>query len=433
METDSITLELVYIGICLVLSGFFSGSETALTSLSELKINHMLSENYDRAKPLIIWRDNPNKVLNTILIGNNIVNILGSVLAANTAAKITGSSSIALVTGIMTILVLIFGEITPKTFAKHNAETLGLLSMKLLRLFYIVFYPFTYLINKLVVAFIKISGGSLGNGGPKITEGELEYLVSVGHQEGVLENDKKEMIHNIFDISETYVKEAMVPRTDMMALNKEATEDEIWSLILETEYSRIPVYEGDIDNIIGVLFVKDLVKNFRKHEKIDFEGAIRPPYFVPETKKIDDLLREFQKARAHIAIVIDEYGGVAGIITMEDILEEIVGEIWDEHDVEEHECVQVSDDTYIVDVRMDIDDFCEKFGIEKTQDMEEYETLGGLIFDIADKIPEVGEIYEYSEYRFKILTKHERRLDKIEIKKLAMQDDGLDREIIENP
>jgi len=417
--SDSITLELISIAICLVFSGFFSGTETALTSLNELKIDHIISERGKVAKDLLIWKNNPNKVLNTILIGNNVVNILGSVLAADVTAKMFQNSQIAAVTGIMTLLVLIFGEITPKTFAKHNAVTISIYTMKLLKIFYIALYPFSYALNKMVKGLIKVSGGSLENGDPKITEDEIEYLIDVGGKEGVIAVDKTEMLSKIFDISEIYVKEVMVPRPDMVVIDIESEPSEIWKVIRETEYSRIPVFEEEIDNIIGILYVKDIARTKATlDDNFDFRSFLKNATFIPETKKIDTMLGEFQKSRTHIAIVIDEYGGVAGLLTLEDILEEIVGEIWDEYDTADLDIVQKDENNFILDVRLDIDDFCEKFDVEKTDEMEEYETLGGFIFDIAGKIPEEGEIYEYENYRFKILAVEDRKLDKVEVSRM---------------
>ena len=418
--SESLVLELLAIGACILLSGLFSGSETALTSLGELKVRHMLEED-PKAKPLQLWHDHPNKVLNTILIGNNIVNILGSVLATDFSAKVFGNSHIAAVTGVMTLMVLFFGEITPKTFAKHNAVAIAPYVMRVLKIPYIVFYPFSFGINKLVKGMIILSGGKLDKSKNKITEDELEFYITESEKDGVIENGKSRMLQNIFDISEIYVKEVMVPRTDMLAIDITDPIDSIMEKIYASEFSRIPVYEENIDKIIGILYVKDLLRFVNKEDDtFDLRKVLRKPYFIPETKKIDSMLGEFQKNRNHMAVIIDEYGGVDGIVTLEDILEEIVGEIWDEYDTEEHVVTQVADDTYIVDVRMDIDDFCERFDLEKTMEMEEYETFGGLVFDVAEKIPEVGEQYTYENYTFKIMNKHERRLDKVELRRIQI-------------
>lgn len=414
---DSLLFELITIGVCIIFSGFFSSSETALTSLSELKVKHLLQEKGEKAKDLELWLLHPNKVLNTILIGNNIVNILGSVVAAEVSNKIFGSSAIAIATGVMTFLVLIFGEIAPKTFAKHNAESLALFIIKILKIFYFFFYPISLALDKLVKIIIKLSGGNVENSGPKITEDEIEFLISVGEKEGVLENQKKEMLHNIFEISETTVKEVMVPRTDLVAIKYGTDINEILNVLANTEYSRIPIYEGKMDNILGILHVKDLLKYVSKDvQQLDIKTILRKPYFVPSTKKIDDLLREFQVNRIHFAIVVDEYGGVDGIVTLEDILEEIVGEIRDEYDKDENdEIIQLDENTYEVDPRIDIDDFSEFFGLEIQDDLD-YETLGGLIFDLSGRIPEIGEVFYVGNIEILIKEKDGRRINKVIVK-----------------
>lgn len=420
----SILSDLISIGFCLLFSGFFSATETALTSLSDIKVKHILSEKGNKAKQLEIWLNHPNKVLNTILIGNNIANILGSVLAARLVGQIFDNATIAVTTGVMTLLVLIFGEITPKTFAKHNAESFALISLRILKIFYIILYPFTHILNILVSVTIKLMGGSIKNDGPTITEDELEFMIEEGGKEGVLEDQQKEMLQNIFDISDTYTKEVMVSRTDMLAIEDDTPLDALLEIVADAEHSRIPIYKERLDNIIGVLYVKDLLKYIKLDKsEIKITEIMREPHFVPETKKIDDLLKDFQFSRVHLAIVIDEYGGVAGIVTLEDVLEEIVGEIRDEYDEdEEDDIVQIKKGLYHVDARLDIDDFCEYFEIEKTEDMEEYETFGGLIYDLAGNIPERGNHFKLLNFEFCVLETDGRKLEKIEVKKIEVEE-----------
>ncbi|MCX8084049.1 MAG: hemolysin family protein [Calditerrivibrio sp.] len=415
----------IAIFLCLLLSAYFSASETALTSLSELKAKHMIQEMGERGKILELWLLHPNKVLYTLLIGNNIVNILSSVLAADVAYKIFKDSSIAIVTGIMTVLIIFFGEIFPKTYAKHNAEKFSIFTMYILKIFFWLFYPFSWTLNKVVKALIKLFGGKVENEGPKITEDELEFLISIGEKEGVLENQKKEMLHNIFEISETSVKEIMVPLNDVTMIELSTPIDEIINVIAKTEYSRIPVYEDNTDNVIGILYSKDIIKYVNKGlDKINIKNILKKPYFVPSTKRIDDLLREFQINRIHLALVVDEYGSIDGLITLEDILEEIVGEIRDEYDKEEEEDIkQIGEGQYIIKGRLNIDDFCEYFSIQKTEDMEQYETISGLIYDLADKIPEVGEEYVYDGYKYIVVEKDGRKIQKIKMIKIEPKQD----------
>jgi len=418
-----VNTEIILIVVSLIVSAFFSSSETALTSLSKIKVAQIVKGGSKNAKYFNLWMKHPNKMLNTILIGNNVANIFASVLAGSLANKLSGSSQIAITTAVMTILILFFGEITPKTFAKHNSEVISAFFIRPLVLLYYLFYPFTYIINIFVKVVIRIMGGKIDKEQPLITEDEIEFMINIGEEEGILEDETKEMMHNIMDIKDISVKEIMVPRTEMVAVSMDSTIDDVLKVIEEYEYSRIPVYEKDLDHIAGILYVKDLImyaKEGLKNLNIDLKNMIKEPFFVPETKNIYDLFKEFQSKRVHLAIVIDEYGGVAGIATMEDILEEIVGEIRDEYDsAEEDEFVEVNENTFIVDAGMDLDDFCEKLGIEKTEDMEEYETVGGLIYDLADKIPSEGEELDFGDkFRIKVAKTEGNKIVKVEVKRI---------------
>ncbi len=418
-----VNTEIILIVLSLIVSAFFSSSETALTSLSKIKVAQIVKSGSKNAKYFNLWMKHPNKMLNTILIGNNVANIFASVLAGSLANKLSGSSQIAITTAVMTILILFFGEITPKTFAKHNAEAISAFFIRPLVLLYYLFYPFTYVINVFVKVVIKIMGGKIDKEQPLITEDEIEFMINVGEEEGILEDETKEMMHNIMDIKDISVKEIMVPRTEMVAVSIDSTIDDVLKVIEEYEFSRIPVYENDLDHIAGILYVKDLImyaKEGLKNLNIDLKNMIKEPFFVHETKNIYDLFKEFQSKRVHLAIVIDEYGGVAGIATMEDILEEIVGEIRDEYDsAEEDEFVEVNENTFLVDAGMDLDDFCEKLGIEKTEDMEDYETVGGLIYDLADKIPSEGEELDFGDkFRIKVLKTEGNKIVKVEVKRI---------------
>jgi CBS domain containing-hemolysin-like protein len=416
-------LELILIIICLLLSAFFSATETSLISISELKAKHLIEENGSYAKALQLWLLKPNKVLITILIGNNIVNIFSSVLATDLSMKLFGNIQLAITTGIMTFLILLFGEITPKALAKHNYEKLGVIFIKPLKYFYYLFYPVTYILEYFVILLNKITGIKIEKLGPSITEEEIEFLIKMGEKEGILEYQKKEMLHNVFEISERTAKEVMVPRTDMIVLDVEESFDNMLKIIRDTEFSRIPVYEERLDNIIGILYVKDILKHLNlKLDSIKVRSIIRKAYFVPETKKLDELLKEFQLKRIHMAIVVDEYGGVSGIVTLEDIIEEIVGEIRDEYDIEEDiKIVKISEDLYKADARINIDDFLEYFNIERAENMGGFGNLGGLTYDLAGKVPEVGEEYHFNGYILKVLHRDGRKLKTIEIKKLVEQ------------
>ena len=406
----------------LICSAFFSSSETALTSLSPLKVSQIVQSGDKNAKYFSLWLHHPNKMLNTILIGNNIVNIFASVLAGDLAMKLSGSSQLAVTTAVMTILILFFGEITPKTFAKHNAERFAKFSIRVLAVLYYLFYPFTYIINIFATAVIKIAGGEVGGEKPLITEEELEFMINVSEKEGILENQTREMMHNIIDIKDISVKEIMVPRTEMVCVDVESSMETLLEIIEEYEYSRIPAYEGNLDNIVGIAYIKDLIKKAKEKDihSISIREILRDAMFVPETKHIYDLFKEFQARHIHVAIVIDEYGGVAGLVTMEDILEEIVGDIRDEYDEkEEDEFVKLDNGVYIVDAGMGLDDFCEKLDINKESYMEEYETVAGLVYDLADRIPNEGDEFELEgRYKIRVLKVNGKKIEKVEVRKI---------------
>lgn len=425
MEVDSIILHVFSIFICILLSGFFSGSETALTSLSEMKIRHMIAED-PKARILELWLQHPNKLLNTILIGNSAANVLAAVLAADMVRNLVGNSQIAIVTGVMTLLILIFGEIIPKTFAKHNAIYISIHFMKILKVIYTVLYPATFIMNKFAVAMIKLSGGSLDKK-PKLTEDEIEFIINVGEKEGALENGQKEMLQNIFELGDMNIKEIMTPRRDIIAVNINDSFDAIMDKVLTNEFSRLPVYEETIDKIIGIMNAKELLVFTRENkDNFDLRKMIREPYFIPGSKKIDTMLTEFQKTRNHMAIVLDEYGGVAGLLTLEDVLEVIVGEIYDEYDSEEAAEIEVErtdEDTYVIDAMMDMDDFCEEFGIERTGGMEDYDTLAGLIYDLAGKVPEQDDSFELHGYELKVMEIADRKICKVQLKKITKETD----------
>lgn len=414
---SGLAYDIALIAVSVCLSAYFSAAETAVSSMNELRIRLAFRDFGEKAKSLELWASNPNKVLNTILAGNIIMNVLASVMAARAAAGIFGGASAAFITGIMAFIILFFCGTIPKAFAKNNAAAVAIYSMKVLKVFYVLLYPVTWVMEGTATVITRLTGGS-GGRRPRITEDELEFLINVGEKEGVLEKDKGEMITNIFDISDIQVREVMVPRIDIAAVPENITKEELTALIGETEFSRIPVYRESLDDIIGILYVKDIIKmNGRDYRVQDLMNFLREPLFVPETKKIDVMLKEFQKNRLHMAVVMDEYGGTAGIVTMEDILEEIVGDIFDEYDEEDAEVVKVSDGVYLVDARMGIDDFCEEFGLEKTEDMSEYETLGGFVLDIAGEMPNEGDSFEWNQYRFTVKEMKDRSLERIEVRK----------------
>ena len=312
-----------------------------------------------------------------------------------------------------------FGETIPKTLARYEVISISSRHVKILSKFYILFFPVIFISDILTAFSLKLFGKNLKKD-PKFSEDELEFLINVGEKEGKLQPDKGEMITNIFDISDIDVKEIMVPRIDVTAVPENISTEEIKEIIRETEYSRIPVYRNSLDNIIGILYVKDLIRLKGTDYKMeDLLKLLRKPLFVPETKKIDLMLKEFQKNKLHIAVVVDEYGGTAGIITMEDILEEIVGDILDEYDIDSEEIKQISENKYIINGRMSVNDFCDYFNIEEFDEDDDYDTVAGLVFDIAGEVPKIGDEFIWNNFKFIIKRLENRRIDLMEVEILG--------------
>lgn len=327
--------------VLILLSGFFSASETALTAYRSNDLEKLdEGKRKKKLKLLKQWLKNPNEMLTGLLIGNNIVNILASSIATVVVINRFGqkSSSVLLATALMTILILIFGEITPKLIARNNSSEISEGVIVLIYILSFIFKPAIYLLM-LISKFIgRILGINLASSNIMITEQDIISFVNVGNAEGIIEEDEKEMIHSIVTLGETSAKEVMTPRTSMLAFEGKKTINEVWDEIIESGFSRIPVYEETIDDIIGILYIKDIMKYIKNGDmETPINEIVRKTYYVPETKSIIEILKEFRTLQVHIAMVLDEYGGVVGLVTIEDLMEEIVGEIRDEYDDDEEE------------------------------------------------------------------------------------------------
>lgn len=383
-------IQLVFLLLLVLLSGFFSGSETALMSVSKVKVRHDAQKGLERAKSVDILLKAPSKFLTTILVGNNVVNIAGSALATTLALELFGSNGPWIATTVMTLLILVFGEITPKTYATQNSEKVSYASAPYLLLLSKIFKPLVKVLITITNWGIKLLGGDPDQKKPFITEAEIIRSVNVGKEEGVIEEEEREMIHSIFAFDDTIVREVMIPRIDIFALEVDTSLEAVWDLIIENGHSRIPIYRESIDNIIGLLYAKDLLNFiFQRSNDLTIGELLRPAYFVPESKKVNQLLREMKRAKVHMAIVLDEYGGTAGIVTIEDLLEEIVGDIQDEYDFEEVNYDYLNEKELIVDARMPVDELNDLLNIKLPED--EYDTLGGLVLNFLGHVPVEGE------------------------------------------
>ena len=389
-------------------------SETALMSISKIRIRHMVEEGVKGAKLLEKLLENPNKLLSAILIGNNIANIGASAIATTLATEIIGGEGgVAIATGIMTVLVLIFGEITPKSIAKQKSEKVSLLVSKPIKLLVIILSPFVVVFTAISGLFIRLFGGNPKETEPFITEEELKTMVGVSEEEGVLEDVEKEMIFNVFEFGDLQVKDVMIQRVDIVAIEKESTYEEVLSVIKKEQFSRIPVYDDTIDNIIGILNVKDLIMAGESKEDFQVLKYIREPNYTFEFKKVAEVFKEMKKTRNHLDIVLDEYGGTVGIVTIEDLIEEIVGEIEDEYD-EHNEPIQVvKDNEYIVNGGAKLDDISELIGINI--ESEELDSVGGLVIEELGRIPEENEEVIINKVKFIVEKMDKNRIKKVRI------------------
>lgn len=436
--------ELLLILVCIILSGVFSGSETALTSLHEARIHQLLEVHRPGARLLRLWKTSPNLVLVTLLLWNNFVNILASSLATDFTLRLlkgTGLGStgyaISIAVGVMTLLILTFGEIIPKTYAKNNCEQVVVL-LPLLLLFHYVSLPLARLFSRFTASLVQLAGGSIQRRFPSVTADELEYFIEQLSHEGTLDRDTKFMLLAVFKLGEKVAKEIMTPRTEMIMLEANATLQQVLTIVEKQEFSRYPVYEEAKDEIIGLFYLKDLTRYLKKVDRPPFcvKDFLRTAYFVPETKPLDELLREFRRKRIHMAIVVDEWGGTAGLVTLEDVIEEMVGEIYDEYDEEKQLFKKLDKNRYSIEARIDLEDLAACLGEDLNREVElpeskDYESLGGLLMFVAGKVPETGEELTYtlpppdasdeSEptkpliLRFKILDSDGRRIGRVEL------------------
>src|SRR5436305_594545 len=415
--------QLTVLIVTLILCGIASAAETALTSVSRIKLKNLVEEGDEKAAEVERLLAQPNTFLTTILIVNNVAVIIASSMATVLALRFSATLGELISTIVTSLVVLIFCEITPKTAAVQNPLRWARAFVGPVKAAAWILHPLVWSLSTITSFFVRITGGQMIHRGPFVTEEELRLLVTVGEEEGVLEEEETEMIHSIFGFADTRVREVMVPRIDMVTLPSTATVTEAVDVALQGGFSRIPVYEESvgIDEIIGILYTKDMLKQMREgHDDFPVRDLVRPAYFVPETKKLDDLLREIRQKRVHMVIVVDEYGSVAGLVTIEDLVEEIVGDIKDEYDSEENLFEKINEDEYIFDAKISIYDFNELMHMHLAD--TDYETLGGFVYAQLDKIPNTGDTITYEDLKFTVLAKRGRRITKIRVERAAEGD-----------
>ncbi|MFI3209653.1 MAG: hemolysin family protein [Peptostreptococcaceae bacterium] len=414
MDRTGITIQLVLLGVLLVGSGFFSASETALMSLSKIRMRHLQDEGVKGAKLVSKLLDNPKTLLSSILIGNNVVNIAATSISTSLFMELLGVNGVPVATAVMTILVLIFGEITPKTIAANNSEKVSIFVSKPIQFFIFILKPVVFVFNIITSIIFKILGVKDKGAQPYITEEELKTMVNVGHEEGVLEMEEREIINNVFEFGDMQAKEAMIQRLDMICIDVFTKYNELMQIFKEEQFSRIPVYEDNVDNIIGIVNIKDII--FLSDEEVnnfDVRTYMREAFVTYEFKKIAQLLEEMKKDRSQMAIVLDEYGGTAGLVTIEDLVEVIVGDIEDEYDEFDDEIQVIKEDEYIIDGSAKISDVNELIGTKL--ESEEFDSIGGYIIGHLNRFPEENEVIEEGNIKFCIEGIDKNRIKKIRV------------------
>lgn len=418
---DTNGLSYLFLLVLLALSAFFSASETAFSSLNKIRLKNYADEGNRKAKRALRIAENFDKMLSTILVGNNVVNMASASLATLLATAVFGASGAAIATAAITVLVLIFGEILPKSLAKENSENVamafgGLLSMLM------------KLLTPIVFVFVKIKEFSMrlihhGKTQPSVTEEELKYIVNSIEQEGVLEEQESDLVRSALEFDEIMVQEILTPRVDLTAINVDTSLQEALKVVLDAHFSRIPVYRGTIDNIIGVLQVRDLLKAVVTGEETRLSHLVTDCIYIHKTMRISKLLTELKSKKMHLAVVTDDYGGTMGIVTMEDVLEQLVGDIWDESDEVVDDLVKTGDDTYLVSGDMNVFSLLEDLEIDDRDFDSDYNTVGGWAMEMLGHIPQPGEQYAYRNLIVTVMVVEEQRIISLRVQKLPSADE----------
>lgn len=388
MDSSSV-LQFIFLIVLIALSAFFSSAETALTTVNRVRVRTLIDEGNRRAAVLQKVLDNYSKMLSSILIGNNVVNLSASALTTTLAMKLWGNYAVSIATGVLTLVVLLCGEIVPKNAATLNAEKISLAYARIIYYLMKLLTPLIYIVDRLSVGIMILLHVDPNKKKDQITESELKTYVDVSHEDGVIESEEREMIYNVFDFSDAVAKDIMIPRIDMSTINVEAGYEELLGVFKEYMYTRVPVYQDDNDNIIGLVNIKDFIL-VEDRENFKITDILRDAYYTYEFKKTADLMIEMREKRFNVAFVLNEYGSCVGMITLEDLLEEIVGEIRDEYDADEDELIQeIGERQYLVEGGMKLDDINDALGTEL--ESEDYDSIGGIIIEILDRMPVPGD------------------------------------------
>lgn len=406
-------IQLVSLFLLLALSAFFSSAETALTTCNKMRIHSLAEEGNKRASKLEAVLANQGKMLSAILVGNNIVNLSASSIATVLATDLLGSSGAGIATGILTVLILIFGEISPKTLATIHADSIALKYAGIIQAFMLVCTPVIFIVSKLSMGFLMLLGVDPNERQSTITESELRTIVDVSHEEGVIESEERKMINNVVDFGDSQAKDVMVPRIDMTFAQADMSYNELLDIFREEHFTRLPVYKDSTDDVIGIINMKDLLL-YHEGEPFSIYNYLREVYFTHEYKKTSELFRELRIRNASLAIVLDEYGATAGLITLEDLLEEIVGDIRDEFDEDEEEEIQkVAENEYMIEGSVKLSDLNEELELEL--ESEDYDSIGGFIIGQLEHLPEEGESVTYENLILKVESVEKKRIEKVRL------------------
>ena len=429
MDTDSSMV--IVLVVLLALSAIFSSAETAFLSTNKIRLRNLQEDGEKKAGLVLDLLENQNRLISTLLVGNNIVNISSSALATKMATDYFGDAGVGIATGIMTLLVLVFGEVVPKNLAAAHAEGWAMFVAPFIKRVSVILTPLVFLLTKLSDTVVRFSKKNEEED-PTITEDEFKILVNVGQEEGVFDESETEMINSIMEFDETYVKAIMVPRIDIVAVDVDDSINDALRLIIDGGHSRIPAYEESIDNIVGILYAKDIFEHLNANfDELKVKELIRDAYYIPETKKVSDLLNELRLKKVHMAIILDEYGGTNGLVTIEDLIEEIIGDIQDEYDVEEDLIVMHSDNQLVADARAPIGDVEEAFDMELDEEIledSEADTIGGLAFEHLGGIPEVNDEVTVGRFLIRIVNVSGRRITKVEVTLLPPEEEEDDED-----
>ncbi len=412
------SLQLVSIVVLILMSAFFSSAETALTTVNKHRLRSLMENGNRAAERVLKLVENPSKMLSAILIGNNIVNIAASSITTTFTAEVLGNSFIGIVTGLLTLVVLLFGEITPKSLATLYSEKISLIYIHIVAPMTWILTPVIWVVDKLSAIIFFVIRVDRNKAKEQMTEGELRTIVDVSVEDGVIEKEEKSMINNVVDFGDSKAKDVMIPRADMELISVDATFDEVFSVFNEEHYSRLPVYDDNKDSVIGIIYMKDLFlyqnRADTKNQSFSVRKIMREPFFVYEYQKTSAIMAEMRNRFVSLAIVLDEYATAVGLITIEDLIEEIVGEIRDEFDMDELETVtKLEENRYEIDGAMKLSDLEDSIGIRL--ESENYDSLGGYVIELLDHLPTEGETVKKDGITLKVVSMEKNRIDRVAI------------------